>query len=94
MYHAPPLPGLILFPVALILLDLLGIGLATLVDSSIWVPKRYGFGYAINPAHPLAWLMLAYMVGSLVLILYGISHPDAPGISGFMELLSRIGGIG
>lgn len=92
MHHAPPLPGLLLFPFALILLQLLGIGVATVVDSSIWVPKRLGFGYTLDWSKPLSWLLMAYTLGIVLLIVYGASHPDAPGISLLIQLLSRLVG--
>ncbi len=86
------LPGLLLFPWAMLLLLALGMGLATIADSSIWVPKRFGIGWTLNWSKPLSWLVLIYTLGIVLMIVYGASHPNAPGMSALLQLLSRLAG--
>ncbi len=32
-------------------------------DVRLWVPKRYGVGWTVNFAHPLAWPTMLLLVG-------------------------------
>jgi hypothetical protein len=82
--------GLLLFPFAVILLMLAGMGVATLVDAFIWVPKRIGIGWTLDWSKPLSWLVLAYTLGIVLLVRYGATHPDALGVSDFIQLGSRL----
>jgi hypothetical protein len=69
-----------------------GTALVTLIDSSIWVPKRNGLGYTLDWSKGLSWVLLAYIVGVLVIVLYGATHPDAPAIRALMQLLLNLTG--
>jgi hypothetical protein len=84
--------GLLLFPWAMLLFLFAGVGLATLVNSSIWVPKRLGIGWTLDWSKPLSWVVLAYTLAVVLVVLYGATHPDAPAISDLIQLLSRLAG--
>ena len=35
-------------------------------DSNLFVPKAYGYGRTFNWAHPVAWLLIAALVGLIL----------------------------
>jgi uncharacterized membrane protein len=43
-------------------------------DSSIMVPKRFGYGYTLNFAHPVTWILFAAPFIVLVVILAVVIH--------------------
>ena len=43
-------------------------------DSSIMVPKRFGYGYTLNFAHPVTWILFAAPFIVLVVILTVVMH--------------------
>jgi hypothetical protein len=94
MYRASFLPGLLLFPFVMLIVLAAGMGLATMADASIWVPKRFGIGYTLDWNKPISWLLLGYTLVIVLSTLYGEFHPDAPGFSNLMQLLSSLSGSG
>lgn len=48
-------------------------------DPDPFVPKRYGWGWTLNFAHPMGKLFLAIMVGMILLpVVVAIFFPDLP----------------
>ena len=43
-------------------------------DSSIMVPKRFGYGYTLNFAHPVTWILFAAPLIALLIILTVAMH--------------------
>ncbi|MDP4120721.1 MAG: DUF5808 domain-containing protein [Bacillota bacterium] len=35
-------------------------------DLNLFVPKRLGFGYTLNFAHPVSWIFIAVTIGLII----------------------------
>ena len=62
-------------------------GMSALLDSSLWVPKVSGLGWAIDFSNPHARWVVGFILFWAVVFILGLSHPDAPGVSIIMKML-------
>jgi len=70
-----------IFVTIMVIVLMAGLAVSEVLDPALWIPKRSGLGWTVNFANPHAKYLGILGVTWAIVLVFGISNPDAPGIS-------------